>query len=237
MRGSAARGRKRRASLMPVLTGELSGMEKNMLQRSTAALAAGRIIMGSGAHRSLNHQLPPTPQPGNPARAHCRMAMPKTMKAGMVTAVAKKQRHGGHLADFQACRVCLHSCAYAAPFSSRGRVPMAAKRWDNTGMMNVAKRLEVRTWSKTRGRRAERKATATAAMVHVRGRPRPAREFVQAAMSTARPVRPGGGAERELKARRFDGDDGLVLGDKSDCRGRKEFAKEMGRRKEVGGED
>ncbi len=72
MRGSTARGRKRRASFMKVLKGDegFSGMAKNMLDRSTAALAAGRMSMGSGAQRSVNHRLPPTAQPGNPARAH-----------------------------------------------------------------------------------------------------------------------------------------------------------------------
>jgi hypothetical protein len=216
VRGRAARGRNNNASLMRELTGEeaLSGTEKNMLQRSTAALATGRMNKGSGAQRFVNHKLPPTAQPGSPARAHCRMAMPKKMNAGMVTAVAKKHRHGGQRAAFHACRVCFNSCAYAAPLSSRGRAPTAVKRCDSTGMMNEAKRLEARTWSRTRGRRAERKAKATAAMAHVSGRPRAARESVQAAMSTARPVRPGGGlaaaavVQRELKERQFDAENG-----------------------------
>jgi hypothetical protein len=144
VRGSAATGRNKSTSLITELTGELSGTAKNMLQRSMAALVAGRMRSGSGAQRSVNQKLPPIAQPGRPARAHCRIAMPKKIKAGMVTAVARKQRHGGHRADFQASRVFRHSWAYAAPLSSRGRVPIAVKRCDMTGMMNVAKRLDAR---------------------------------------------------------------------------------------------
>jgi len=132
VRGRAARGRKRSTSFMSEFMGELSGTAKYMLHRSTAALAAGRMSRGSGAQRSRNHRLPPVVQPGNPARAHCRMAMPKKINAGIVTAVAKKQRQGGHWADTYAWRVWRHSCMYAAPRSSRGRAPMAVKRWDST---------------------------------------------------------------------------------------------------------
>jgi hypothetical protein len=59
-------------------------------------------------------------------------------------------------------------------------------------MMKEANRLDARTWSNTRGRSAERKAIATAAMAQVRGSPKAVRESVSAAISTARPVSGGG---------------------------------------------
>jgi hypothetical protein len=128
------------------------------------------------------------------------MAMPKKINAGIVTAVAKKQRHGGHFADIYAWRVCRHSCVYAAPRSSRGRAPMAVKRWDSTGMMKEANLLEERTWSITRGKSAERNTIATVAMAQESGRPMAARESVQAAMSTAKPVSGGGTGAEERDA-------------------------------------
>ena len=79
-----------------------------------------------------------------------------------------------------------------------------------TGMMKDANLLEERTWSITRGKSAERKTIATVAMAQDSGRPMAARESVQAAMSTAKPVRGGGtggeergdaAADRELNER------------------------------------
>ncbi len=58
-------------------------------------------------------------------------------------------------------------------------------------MMKLANRLDDRTWSIRRGKRAERKAIATAAIAQDSGRPSAARESVKAAISTAKPVSGG----------------------------------------------
>ncbi len=77
---------------------------------------------------------------------------------------------------------------------------MAVKRWDSTGMMKEANLLEERTWSITRGKSAERNTIATVAMAQESGRPMAARESVQAAMSTAKPVSGGGTGAEERDA-------------------------------------